>query len=731
MTNLEQFRSTADEKSLGIIFNMLSTLYANPERSVMREYIANAIDSHQIAGTKRPVEVTLPTPASPNLVIRDFGTGLSLDDLKHVFFGFARSTKTDSDEQIGALGIGAKSAFALSKAWTVTNIHAGKKYVVASVNDASGPMQSVIVNGADTDEPSGITVSVPIERAHMGHSWDDTARELLRWFPKGGVTVHGLDDVSHWSDTSTVYGPLVLDNDDSRPYYHRVDFRIAMCGVAYVVDSETTDKVRQEALNRIDKILVEVEGADRYATAKSLAQVVRSQPASKDSADERIARQVSAHRSVLKALVETALRNVLLMDAGAIDFMPSRESVQGNPRTVDSITAALMSVLRQFADEVSASRVLVPSDRIAKTNELGNHIAGRSSTNLLDALGVHDVDTPVTRRKDRYSLHTLVNHLTGVKGSVLVHGMNSVASLYKRGIVERTTNQNIYTMDGEPTIDGFGDLTVLFRSTDERLPNALSREDYKALAAVIAPKSEDSYGRGGDTTTYSVYTMGSDPMTWESSRGSAEMTFDEIIDEYAGSDIPVYVVDLHEARTKAARGADGGLDGVVIARGRRHFDTFVRALEISIYTSEKLSEDTSVANITRMSALLGQRADSEVRDMLTYKDLSQSVYATLREVLRSNYGSLVTDDHRARKTVASYESGKVLLNSDERLNKSVSELAHLVKSSYESKQHKSLVPASLTAMLKETQSNPWPLLESVRGDATQLRHAAVYLAAVG
>jgi hypothetical protein len=729
MTNLEQFRSTADEKSLGIIFNMLSTLYANPERSVMREYIANAIDSHQIAGTKRPVEVTLPTPASPNLVIRDFGTGLSLDDLKHVFFGFARSTKTDSDEQIGALGIGAKSAFALSKAWTVTNIHAGKKYVVASVNDASGPMQSVIVNGADTDEPSGITVSVPIERAHMGHSWDDTARELLRWFPKGGVTVHGLDDVSHWSDTSTVYGPLVLDNDDSRPYYHRVDFRVAMCGVAYVVDSENTDKVRQDALNAIDKILVEVEGADRYATAKNLAQVVRSQPAAKDSDDERIARQVSAHRSVLKAMVETALRGVILVEPGSIDFMPSRESVQGTVRTLEAITANVNAVVRKFADEIAAYRTLLPSDRIAKTGELSKHVMGRSSTNLLDALGVHDVDTPVTRRKDRYSLHTLVNHLTGIKGSVLVHDMNGIASLYKRGILERLTGQNIYTMDGEPSIPGFGDLTVLFRSTDERLPNALTREDYKALASSIAPKSEDSYGRGGDATTYSVFTMSHDPATWDAQRTSSEMTFDEIIDEYAGSDIPVYVVD--SAINGATRGAAGGLDGVVIARGRRNFDTFAKVLEIDIQNNDALAENTTVANITRMAALLGQRTDSEVRDMLTYKDLSQSVYATLREVLRSNYGSLVTDDHRARKTVASYEAGKVLLNSDERLNKSVSELAHLVKSSYESKQHKGLVPASLTAMLKESQSNPWPLLESVRGDATQLRHAAVYLAAVG
>ena len=722
MTNLEQFRSTADEKSLGIIFNMLSTLYANPERSVMREYIANALDAHQLAGTERPVEVTLPTSASPNLVIRDFGSGLSLEDLKHVFFGFARSTKTDSDEQIGALGIGAKSAFALSKAWTVTNIHEGKKYVVASVNDASGPMQSVIVNGDATDEPSGITVSVPIERAHMSHSWDDTARELLRWFPKDSVSVHGLNDVSHWTDTSTVYGPLVLDNDDSRPYYHRVDFRVAMCGVAYVVDSETTDRIHQSVLGGVDKLLAQVEGADRFAKAKSLGQVTHRQAASKDNDDERIARQVIAHREAIKSLAGTVLRNVILMDSGAIDFMPSRESVQGNPRTVDAITAAINIVLHKFANEMVAYRTLVPSERIAKTYDLGRHLASRNGVTLLDALGVHNVETPVSRRKDKYTLHALVNHLNTTAGAVLVHDMGGIASLYKRGIMERLTGQNIYTMEGDPNLPGFGDLSVLFHSTDERLPAALTREEYKAIATKVAPKSEDSYGRSSDATTYAVYTMSHDAMTWEAQNDLAGMTFDEIVDEYAGSDVPIYLTA--GAYSYSRHGSEKGLNAVVIDRGRRQSETFAKALGIEVKDSDALYEDADKSSVERMTALLGQYSPTDLTDMSNSMFFSKRTLMALKSVLNSTHGSLVASDHRARKIVNSANAGAKLLKHDERLSTCLSELAQEDK-----------IPASLSAIKNVYRENPWPLLDSLNTvsnpSSDAIHHAAVYLAAVG
>ena len=124
--SLDQFRSEYDEESLGMLSDILSTLYQNPERSVLREYIANGIDAHRISGYDGPVEVTLPSPTHPKLVIRDHGDGLSREDMQRVYFSYVRSTKRDDDTQIGSLGLGAKIAFALTKSWTVTNFHDGR-----------------------------------------------------------------------------------------------------------------------------------------------------------------------------------------------------------------------------------------------------------------------------------------------------------------------------------------------------------------------------------------------------------------------------------------------------------------------------------------------------------------------------------------------------------------------------------------------------------------------------
>lgn len=145
------------------IFNILrSQLYSNKVLALLREYGANAWDEHRAAGCPdRPIKVVLPTALEPTLRIRDFGRGLSEDQVFRVYTQYGSSTKREDDVTVGAMGIGSKSAFAYTDSFTVTSWHGGQKSVYQAVLDASniGTM-SLMWRGPCDPSETGIEVSI-------------------------------------------------------------------------------------------------------------------------------------------------------------------------------------------------------------------------------------------------------------------------------------------------------------------------------------------------------------------------------------------------------------------------------------------------------------------------------------------------------------------------------------------------------------------------------------------
>ena len=109
-------------------FNILSSgLYANKIKAVIRELSCNAVDSHIAAGkTDTPFDIHLPNSLEPWFSIRDYGIGLNHDQVTNLYTTYFESTKTDSNEFIGALGLGSKSPFSYTENFTVTAIKDGR-----------------------------------------------------------------------------------------------------------------------------------------------------------------------------------------------------------------------------------------------------------------------------------------------------------------------------------------------------------------------------------------------------------------------------------------------------------------------------------------------------------------------------------------------------------------------------------------------------------------------------
>ena len=104
-------------------FSILSSgLYANKIRAIIRELSCNAVDSHVAAGkSETPFDVHLPNQLEPWFSIRDYGTGLTNDQVTSIYTTYFESTKTDSNAFIGALGLGSKSPFSYTDNFTVTD----------------------------------------------------------------------------------------------------------------------------------------------------------------------------------------------------------------------------------------------------------------------------------------------------------------------------------------------------------------------------------------------------------------------------------------------------------------------------------------------------------------------------------------------------------------------------------------------------------------------------------
>lgn len=147
-------------------FHALTTsLYKDRLRAPVREILSNAIDIQNRIGSKAVIEIKLPTPLDAQFRIRDFGTGLSKTDMQRLYSSLFSSDKhlTRANE-VGGFGVGAKSPFAYTDAFTVESFHNGTKTIYSAFMDGNQAPQLLELYQEDTLEPNGLAVSYPVAK---------------------------------------------------------------------------------------------------------------------------------------------------------------------------------------------------------------------------------------------------------------------------------------------------------------------------------------------------------------------------------------------------------------------------------------------------------------------------------------------------------------------------------------------------------------------------------------
>jgi hypothetical protein len=298
----EDVRMEVDQSALAHIMNVLTDLYSNPALAVVREYATNALDSHRARGCPtRPIEVELPGPLKPTFIVRDFGVGLDGDDIRTIYSRYGASTKRDTNELSGVLGLGCKAALTFTDQFTLVGRKGGEQTTVSITREADGGGTMKLIDTRPTDEPNGVEVTIPCPR---DNDVEGEALDFFRFWRDGEVLINGRKP----SEACEKHISTALDLGDGLYAYegHGRDY-VVQGGVPYPVAVPQTYGVtivryvpigsvdfppNRESLldNMRSKQVIERMGADYKARIEAVLRRHIADAASKPEAAERYAR---------------------------------------------------------------------------------------------------------------------------------------------------------------------------------------------------------------------------------------------------------------------------------------------------------------------------------------------------------------------------------------------------------------------------------------------------------
>lgn len=197
----QDFQIQASSKAFEILS---SGLYNNRERAVLRELMCNAYDAHVAANKKSvPFEVQLPTTLEPTLTIKDYGTGLSEEEVYELYTTYFSSNKTDSNMFVGALGLGSKSPFSVADQFTIKSRYNSTETTYLCFISEEGIPQVSKVFENETEEQNGMTIQVSIDKDYISKFKDEYKSVVKPFAIEPRVTGIKDEDIVLYKNTET------------------------------------------------------------------------------------------------------------------------------------------------------------------------------------------------------------------------------------------------------------------------------------------------------------------------------------------------------------------------------------------------------------------------------------------------------------------------------------------------------------------------------------------------
>lgn len=293
-------------------FRILSKgIYSDPITAVIRELSTNAVDGHMFAvigNTDNPArpgqdlvpfDVYLPTRLEPSFRVRDYGIGLSEEQVFNIYTTYFESNKRDSNDFNGSLGLGSKSPFALVSSFLVTSFYQGTKTVYSAIIGEDGCPDIVKMTQTESDEPTGVEVKMTISPDDIWN-FEHRAKQVYQYF-------------------------------DLKPNVYLGKTLLSIPEVVYDFKTDHFGITR----NSTSSVAIQANVAYTIDTAPLVGKI----------SEDRLA-----------LLKQYGLQIHLFFDNGSVNFVASREHLEYTPRTIAAIDKKIDEMLKLVQAEFDEIR---------------------------------------------------------------------------------------------------------------------------------------------------------------------------------------------------------------------------------------------------------------------------------------------------------------------------------------------------------------------------------------
>lgn len=146
------------------MMELISSPYKDSISSIVREITSNCFDSHREAGVKDAVVITFDKDQSGEFIqFSDVGTGLSPERIKNIYINYLSSTKEESNDFIGAFGMGSKSPLSYRDMFFINTVYEGIRYEYIMRKGDTVPRIEKI-NETPIDKRNGTDIKIYIKQ---------------------------------------------------------------------------------------------------------------------------------------------------------------------------------------------------------------------------------------------------------------------------------------------------------------------------------------------------------------------------------------------------------------------------------------------------------------------------------------------------------------------------------------------------------------------------------------
>ena len=264
--DFEEVKCTIDAEDMRYVASLLRNNYSNTRLAVVREISANALDATAEANSDKKIQIKLPSNMNPTFSVRDFGGGLSQEDVFGLYSKYGKSTKRTSNNYIGAFGIGKFAPLSYGENFTCVSYNGGKKASYNIFVDESDDTKIVKLHEEPSDEPTGLSIEVAVSDGDI-KDFKEIAQKFFRFFPQNDMPEFiGVEDDFIKNEEKV----LESNNDEwfiikreSDNYYSTSGAKILMGRVSYPLDFDainTKNFIKDDNKRVIVDNIIQMEG---------------------------------------------------------------------------------------------------------------------------------------------------------------------------------------------------------------------------------------------------------------------------------------------------------------------------------------------------------------------------------------------------------------------------------------------------------------------------------------